>query len=128
MCEACTGLHCPCSARQRQLDAPGALWLCLVATEGLLLTDAEAQGHLVGSPQLPAEADLHLEGLPTPHHQVLDVVPIRVVLPCVLALQKVNPSDLQIALWKGIRRREKEDIDGKLLSKDSFLLLLNAAL
>lgn len=84
---------------------PGALWLCLVATEGLLLTDAKAQGQLVGSPELPAEADLHLEGLPAPHHQALDVVPIRVVLPRVLALQKVNPSDLQTALWKNIRRK-----------------------
>lgn len=94
-----------CSARKGQLDAPGALWLCLVATVGILLTDAKAHGQLVSSPQLPVEADLHLEGLPTPHHQVLDVVPIRVVLPGVLALQKVNPSDLQIALWKDIRRK-----------------------
>lgn len=105
MCEGCTGLQCLCSARKRQLDDPGALRLCLVATEGLLLTDAEAQGQLVSSPQLPAEADLHLEGLPSPHHQVLDVVPIRVVLLRVLSLQKVNLSDPQTGLWKNIRRK-----------------------
>ncbi|KAI1242913.1 hypothetical protein IHE44_0000472 [Lamprotornis superbus] len=65
----------------------------------------KTQGQLVSRSQLPVEADLHLEGLPAPHHQVLDVVPIRVVLLGVLALQKVNPSDLQTHLWKDIRRK-----------------------
>lgn len=94
-------MHC-------QEEADGCSWgcLCLVATEGLLLTDAKAQGQLVSSPQLPVEAEQHLEGLPTPHHQVLDVERICVVLLSVLALQKVNPSDLQTGLWK--ERGEKK--------------------
>lgn len=95
----------PVQCWKRQLDAPGALWLCLVATEGLLLTDAKAQGQLVSGPQLPVEVDQHLEGVPTPHHQVLDVVCICVVLPGVLALQKVNPSGLQTGVWKEREKR-----------------------
>lgn len=72
---------------------------------GDLLTNAEMKHQLVSTLQLPAEAELELKGLPAPHHQVLDVVCIRVVKAGVLALEKVNPSDLQIGPWKAVSRK-----------------------
>lgn len=72
---------------------------------GGALTDAEVQRELVGSLQLPAEGELQLEGLPAPHHQVADVVTIRVVQAAVLALEEVEPSDLQVAPWKTFSRK-----------------------
>ena len=71
------------------------------------------QSQAVGSLQLPAEAEQELKVLPTPHHQVVDVVRIRVVQAAVLALEKVNPSDPQVGSWKAIsrkgERKEKRD-------------------
>lgn len=94
------------------------------------LTNAETQHQLVSSLQLPVEAELELKGLPAPHHQALHVVCIRVVQAGVLALEKVNPSDLQIGPWKAVsregERKKEQGVDGKLLGKDSFLLLNGA--
>lgn len=85
------------------------------------LTEAETQRQLVSGPQLPAEGELELKGLPTPHHQVLNVVCICVVLAAVLALEKVNPSDFQIGPWKAFSREgeRKEKKGGGLLMVNS---------
>lgn len=95
---------------------------------GDLLTDAETQRQLVSSLQLPVEAELELKGLTTPHHQVLDVVPIRVVLAGVLALEKVNPSDLQIVPWRAVsregERKKKRGLMVNCLVKTVFFFLV----
>ena len=90
-----------------------AWWL----RRGDLLTNAEAQFQLVRRLQFPAKAELELKGLPTPHHQVLDVVCIRMVQEGVLALEKVNPSDLQTCLWKAISREvERKEKRGLMVN------------